>query len=244
MLDGIKRFFSGGPGGGKGAQGLAAWAESHQYVYRSVPNSDGGFVVEGRLGAVPWRLEWGPSQRPYVKGTELRLRAELGLPNELQALVLNRPLQEQMEKEVFEQFVEGVQTRIDSQTPPEMRWLVMFPRLSGSELGALKERYVALGSSKHWLTAWLEGPLTAALRSSSIAPERPLVLMISRGRLALRTALESPDERDLEPWIRLFEAAMREGRRAASQFGDPGTPSTQPSLWSASAMPSDDERPK
>ena len=29
---------------------------------------------------------------------------------------------------MFEEFTEGLQTRIDTATPEEMRWLVMFPR--------------------------------------------------------------------------------------------------------------------
>ena len=44
---------------------------------------DQGFVIDGRLGATPWRLEWGPSQRPYIQGQELRLRSELGLSPDL-----------------------------------------------------------------------------------------------------------------------------------------------------------------
>ena len=78
---------------------------------------DEGFVIDGRLGATPWRLEWGPSQRPYIQGHELRLRAEMGLASDLQLVLMNRELQETMEKAVFDQYVEGVQTRIDNQTP-------------------------------------------------------------------------------------------------------------------------------
>jgi hypothetical protein len=242
MLDGFKRWFTGSAAPAKGWDALAPWAESHQYVFRGVRESD-GFVVEGRLGALPWRLEWGPSQRSYVAGAELRLRAELGLPSELQALVLNRALQEQMEKAVFDQYVEGVQTRIDNQTPPEMRWLVMFPKLAGAEMGVLRERFVALSSVKPWLIQWLDGPLAAALAAMSSPAHSPLVLMIARGRLTLRTALAAPEVAELERWLRLFETAMREARRVASQGYDQNAPSTQPSLWSASAQPPDDGRP-
>lgn len=97
MLEGLKRLFSGGAAPARGWDGLAPWAEARQCSFRGVREAE-GFVVEGRLGALPWRLEWGPSQRPYVKGTELRIRAELALPSDLQVVVLNRLLQEQMEK--------------------------------------------------------------------------------------------------------------------------------------------------
>ena len=128
MLEGLKRLFSSTQAPAGAWADISAWARSQSWTYREVAGE--GFIVEGRTGVQPWRLEWGPSQRSYVQGQELRLRADMGLPPELQAVVLNRELQEQGEREVFEQYVEGVQTRIDSDTPPELRWLVMFPKLA------------------------------------------------------------------------------------------------------------------
>lgn len=239
MLDGIKRLFSGGPAApADGWDGIAPWAASKQYTFRGVQSE--GFVIDGRLGATPWRLEWGPSQRPYIQGQELRLRAELGLASELQVVLMNRPLQEAMEKAVFDQYVEGVQTRIDNQTPPEMRWLVMFPKLAGTDMPALRERYVALSSMKGWLKQWLEGPLSHAIAGLRIEPETPLVLMIGRGRLMLRTALPDAEVSTLQTWLRVFETAMREARRVANEHSDSISPSTQPSMWSTSALPGDE----
>jgi hypothetical protein len=239
MLDGIKRFFSSETPESKATDPLVRWAESRQFILRGVRESE-GFVIEGRLGAAPWRLEWGPSQRSYLEGNELRLRAELGLPKDLQVMVLNRSLQEMLETAVFDQYVEGVQTRIDTETPPEMRWLVMFPKLEQAEMGHLHERFVAVSSIHDWLVQWLQGPLDTALGATNLGPNTPFVLMIGRGRLTLRTGLESPDVPDLEAWIRLFEVAMRESRRVGQNNADPSVPSTQPSMWSASALPPDD----
>ena len=123
----------------------------------------------------------------------IALRAELSVPRELQALVLNRELMDSMEKAVFDEYVEGVQTRIDTTTPPEMRWLVMFPKLSGTELKSLRDGYGALSSYKPWLQQWLAGGLTPSLAALPTAAERPLVLMIARRRLSLRTALAQPE---------------------------------------------------
>ena len=241
MLEGFKRLFSGStPAAVPEWQGIAPWAESRQYTYREVPGE--GFVVDGRLGVTPWRMEWGPSQRPYINGPELRLRAELGLPAELQVVVMNRVLQEAMEKSVFEQFVEGVQTRIDNQTPPEMRWLVMYPKLSGSEMPQLRERYVALSSVRRWLQQWLEGPLSASLAGVTVAADVPLVLMIGRGRLMLRTALPDADIGVLQGWLRLFESAIREARRMGEEVAGGDTQPTSPSLWPPSALPGDERK--
>lgn len=221
MLDGIKRWLHGAaepvP---RGLTDVAAWADGQQHLFRAV--ADDGFVVDGRLAGGPgahgttgavWRLEWGPSQRPYFTGNELRLRAEPGIETELQLLLLTRPLQEQLEKSIFEQYVEDVQTRIDTQTPPEMRWLVMFPKLLASEMGPLRDHYVALGNARPWLLAWLDGPLTQALQSCADQSGSPMALMIGRGRLTLRMALNGPRVIEITRCVALFEAAMREARR-------------------------------
>jgi len=236
MLEGLKRLFSGGPAPEHGWDGLAPWAQARQYSFRGVRESE-GFIVEGKTGAQPWRLEWGPSQRVYIEGTELRLRAELGLPSDVQMVVMNRELQERMEKDVFDQYVEGVQTRIDTETPPEMRWLVMFPKLASSEMGRLRERWVALGSIKPWLQYWLDGALSAALDALKVPASTPVVLMIGRGRLTLRTPAGEPDARELDRWLRLFETAIREAKRVSEMTVEPTAPSTHPSLWPQSAQP-------
>jgi hypothetical protein len=223
MLEGLKRWFGSGKSESRfGLDEFASWATARQYVLRQ-PREGEGLIVDGRQGSHPWRLEWGPSQRPYVDGSELRIRADVAVSSDLQVLVLNRALQESMEKAVFEQYVEGVQTRIDNQTPPEMRWLVMFQKLGGTELGRLRERYAAVGSNKPWLMHWLEGGLTQALMTVSVEEATPLVLMIGRGRLTLRTAMVDADPREFEPMLKLFDAALREARRVISEASAAGT---------------------
>jgi hypothetical protein len=242
MLESIKRWLADAPPQVPGWGDLSAWARTNQLTLRAVREPE-GFVVEGRAGSIAWRLEWGPSQRSYISGAELRIRAELSVPRELQALVLNRELMDSMEKAVFEQYVEDVQTRIDTTTPPEMRWLVMFPKLSGTELRTLRDGYGALSSYKPWLQQWLAGSLTPALAALPTSAERPLVMMIARRRLCLRTALAQPDPAALDAWLRLFECALQEAQRVAIDEIDVHTPSTQPSMFSASTMPLDAARP-
>lgn len=237
MLDGLKRLFSRAPAPGREWDELAGWARSRELHFRPVRGDDGGFIIDGKLGAQPWRLEWGPSQRPYVEGAELRVRAEMGLPSDLQVLVIDRPLQAAMEKAMFDQYVESVQTQIDNQTPPEMRWLVMYGKLSGQELGGLRERFAAVTPNKPWLQAWIDGPLTPALLAAPITAAQPMALMIARGRVTLRTALPDPVPADLERWLKLFHLALREARRVADLGSDPGDASTQPSLFSATRQP-------
>ena len=214
MLDGIKRWLSGSSGdadtaGDSGIDAFKGWSRASQVQLRT-PRDAEGLIVDGKLDTVPWRLEWGASQRPYVLGKELRIRAELPLPGDLQVIVLNKVLQEAIEKTMFEQFVEGVQTRIDTETPAEMRWVVMYPKLGRGELGDLRDRYAAVSSIKPWLQQWLSGPLTAGLAGLKIDPATAFVLMIGRGRVTLRTELEHAAPGTVEPHLRVFETAERE----------------------------------
>ncbi len=227
-----------------GCDVLQAWADERQFGVRRV-RDDGGVVIEGRSGSNLWRMEWGPAQRRWVRGFELRLRAELGFGGELQLLVMNRTLQEAMEREVFDQYVEGVQTRIDDQTPPEMRWLVMFPKLSGTDAAPLQGDYVAVGNHKTWLARWLEGGFGAALCRRDTSPEHPLVLMIGRGRMLLRTECQAPKHELLDAWVKLFDSALREARRTHQQCAiapapAPPTPTTQAGEFSSSTLASDE----
>lgn len=215
MLEGIKRWLGGKTAPASQAAtpvdlaSFADWSRRGAVRIRS-PRETEGVIIEGRAGEWPWRLEWGASQRPYVLGRELRIRCAPRLPADLQAIVLNRPLQEAIEKTLFEQYVEGVQTRIDTETPAEMRWLVMYPNLSRAELGSLQERYAATANHKPWLLNWLSAGLGQGLLGLHAPASTAFVLMVNRGKMTLRTELDEALPRTFEPYLRLFETALRE----------------------------------
>jgi hypothetical protein len=245
MLEGLKRWISGtapplAHASLAGGQEVAAWAVQHQGDCRVV--KDEGFVVDGRSGAIEWRMEWGPPQRNYIVGKELRLRAELGLPGDLQALVLNRPLAQSLEQALFDQYVEGVQTRIDSETPPEMRWLVMFPKLPAADMHGLHDRFVAAASARAWVAAWLRGPLAQALQDHAPATEVPLVLTISRGRLSLRAPMAQPEAGELDSWLALFDVAAQQARRVADESPEAALVSAPASVWGSTTAGSEPPR--
>ena len=234
MLKGLKRLFGGAataPPVPEIWQGIATWAASRSFALR--PIGDDGFVIDGRHEQTAWRLEWGPSQRSFFVGSELRIRSNMRLGTDLHCLVIDRPLQQSLETAVFDQYVEGVQTRIDTETPPEVRWLVMFPKLAGAEMPALRERFTALASVKPWLLRWLHGPLSDALLAWPADPASPLVLTIGRGRLTLRTPLAQAELRPLQARLRLFECALREAERVKAQGAAGYADSTLPTADSA-----------
>lgn len=208
MLEGLKRLFAGGEPPRRDWSELSAWASERGCQLGRVREVD-GFVIEGQLQGHAWRAEWGPAQRNYIEGNELRLRAEMPARGDVQALLLTRALQVDMEAKVFDQIVEDVQTQIDDKTPPEMRWLVMHPKLQAQDMGPLGDRFVAVGPARSWLKQWLTPAFTQALLQAPSAADQPLALMIVRGRMTLRTPVQIPAPATLAPWVALFDVALR-----------------------------------
>jgi hypothetical protein len=238
MLKSLRRLFARGPEA-PDSSAMQQWAVARGHSYLKVRDAD-GCVVEGRQGSQEWRVEWGASQRSYIPAFELRMIADLGLPKELMAMVLNRSLMESMEKAVYESYVDDVQTRIDTDTPPEMRWLVMYAKLGAQDLGRLRDRYGAVSSLQPWLLQWLSSPLSDALAATIevVPPNVPVVLTIGRGRVTLRTVMQEPDVGTVTLWFSVFEHAIREAKRLGAewQHAAGGALTTQPSAWSHSEL--------
>ncbi|MEF7612540.1 hypothetical protein V4F39_01375 [Aquincola sp. MAHUQ-54] len=219
---------------------VADWAESAGHSFKRT-REGGGFVIEPAAASQGWRLEWGPSQRGYIEGNELRLRGDLKGGEELQMLVISRRLMEALEKQVFEQFTEGLQTRMDAETPEEMRWLVLFPAQPAYASKALQEGFGAVGSSLAAVEQWLSGPLSARLveaRRQWLAEDDPFVLIALRGRLTLRARMAEPDAELVRALVQLFDTALREGRRAAASWTAADEASTPPGDWTGAPLDS------
>lgn len=220
-------------------QDVAAWCEQRRYAFQARADGD-GFALQGRTGSMGWRLDWGPAERLYVRGRELRLRADIGLPAELHLMVLDRALQQDLERAVVDQVTGLSPKRPDPDMPAEMRWVAAFPKLAPADAGDLRVRYESVASHKEWLQAWVAGELGRSLLAEPAVTRSPLLLMVGGGRVLLRTALEAPTPEALQPWVTLFEQALREARRVHKEMGDPGDPTTLPSMWAVS--PDEDGR--
>lgn len=240
MLHAIKRWFS-SPSASARYADIEEWAQARRHQFKRAREGE-GFVVDAAERTPPWRLEWGPSQRNYIAGHELRLRGDVGASPDLHMLLISRALMESLERQVFEEYTENLQTRIDTATPEEMRWLVLYPKLGANELKDLRERFGGVASMPAFLAQWLNGALAAKLAEAAawLAPETPLVLIVQRGRLTLRTDMPVADLQRFNQVVGLFEVALREARRTAEHW-DPGASSseqsTQPSLWGRDGPP-------
>jgi hypothetical protein len=229
MLDAFKQLFNRRPGL-PGERALAAWAHSLGHQFKRSRDGD-GFIVEAHDGG--WRLEWGPSQRRYFQGQELRLRAPLRCGAGLQLLVLTRGLLDQLEKQIFEQYTNGLQTRIDLATPDEMRWLVLHPKLPAADLHTLRGHFGAVGQPLEALASWVGGALGRALTEHAARDQLrgALLIIVQRERLTLRTALVRPDPQVVAALLQLFDVARRETLRVAGQWGHPVTDDPASTLW-------------
>ena len=247
MLDALKRLFS-TPAAHAEWGDVAAWAQRRGHGFKRARDAE-GFVIDGRLQGVPWRLEWGPAQRAYIEGQELRLRMELDLPSDMQMLVLSRPLMDLLEKQTYERFTQGMQTQIDSATPEEMRWLVMFPKVDLGAQRALRAHFGVVASSPEAALAWIDGPLAGLLEDAANGLLRdavPFVLMTLRGRTYLRMRLLEPDTESLAAALAIFETAVTQAVRAVDGHTRTSVawPATGNTAWQTIAPGEDPSRPK
>ena len=219
MLESLKRLFGRQGHHDRDLTEIEEWAKRRGHGFKRVRDED-GFVIDGVLEGKPWRIEWGPSQRDYIVGHELRLRMELELPSDTQMLVLSRPLMDSLERKTFEEFTDNVQTQIGTKTPEEMRWLVMFPKVDLASLKNLRLRFGAVSSVPATGLAWLEGPLANLLETAAkgwLSEETPLVLMTLRGRAYLRLELAGPDPKTVASALALFETAVAQAIRVVGE---------------------------
>lgn len=238
MLDKFKRWL--GAESSFDIHAVSQWSRQQGWDFKRVREGD-GFALDGVWSQHPWRLEWGPSQRSYIEGRELRLRMELDLPPDLQMLVLNRALVELLESHAFDQYTQTTQTIIDSSAPEEMRWLAMFPKVNLATQKSLRNRFGAwsnLPTSALW---WIEGALATSLEELAkdwLPEDIPFVLMTLRGRLYLRVQLPVASQALLSHLQGLFMTAAEQAVRVAalapgesSQRMELDAPSTQPGEW-------------
>lgn len=222
---------------------IQEWAEARGAEFSQSRDGQGFLIEHPGASPGPMRIEWGQSQRSYLPGTELRMRCEMGLHPDLQTMVLCRALMENLERAVFEAYTDTLKTRADTDTPEEMRWLVMFPKFNHAASQIVRQRYGIVGVTKELTGAWVEGELGEALvqASQDLLPEgHPFVLMCMRGNLYLRTEMGEADLPKVQALVRLLEIAAREALRVNGRLSESGVwPTTTSIAWTPSTRPGD-----
>ena len=172
-----------------------------------------GWVMDHHPEHPNWRIEWGPAQRSFMSSHEFRIRFEVAQNSDVQALVLDRPLLARLDREVYAQITDHVQTRLDEETSEEMRWLAMYMKLSPNQMGVpLRDRYGAIGSDTEWVSRWLAGPIADALKKRAdelpleAVSAEPFMLRLARGQVVLRQSASRPDVATLARCIQVATA--------------------------------------
>jgi hypothetical protein len=234
MLGSLKKLLATSPNDAADLRDVSDWAESQGWRFKRA-REGAGFVVDGAFDRQPWRLEWGPPQRDFIGAQELRMRIELGLPADLQMLLMSRPLMEQLDQRTYEQSIEGTQTRIDSTTPEEVRWLVLFRPVDLMPFPAVRAHFGAVASLPEAGFSWIEGALAQALERASggfLRLDPPFLLMTHRGKAYLRLAAPEVDSVLLKAVVALFGVAVGQALRAAQgRAGGREWPSSGSTAW-------------
>ncbi|WP_374661257.1 hypothetical protein [Inhella sp.] len=217
---------------------IADWAGSRGGEFKLTDEGEGFAIDDPGQGLGALRIEWGQPQREYITGPELRLRWELKLPADLQVMLIERHLMDALERIVFEAYTDTLQTRVDTDTPEEMRWLVMFSKAEQWKSRVARSRFSASGVTQQLASLWVGGALGEALAVASqelVPAAHPFVMLTQRGNLYLRTLMPEAQLEPIRQFAQLAEVAAREAQQLQLRMGDAGAwPTTSSMAWNPS----------
>jgi hypothetical protein len=189
---------------------MVAWGLA-QGLNDAAPKDGKGFAMTGTTSSRPWTLECGRSSRDYIRGDELRAKADLKVNDDAVVLIMNRPLKNALETRAYEMYTDTLQTTADPSLPEEMRWLAMYPEADWPSMPRpFWNRYVALSDQLEHAVAWIDEDLMGQLVSwPTPAPDDqvPFILMLLRGKAYLRMQYTPGDLVTLAHAARIFTKA-------------------------------------
>jgi hypothetical protein len=200
MFDRIKKAFSShanpmrakaAPHSGPPSQPhpISEWAGTQGFGF-SADSTGHGLTLEGKISGKPWRLQLGSASRQYIRGEEVRARAELGMDQDVAVVVMNRPLKEALEKQAYQIYTDSLQTVVDPALTEEMRWLAIYQEVGWDSLPPeFWKRYTVFADQRDSALAWID-PTLARLMLEWPEPtpsaEVPFLLLLLRGKAYLR----------------------------------------------------------
>lgn len=189
---------------------MSEWAATQGFGF-AVDGTGRGLSLEGKVRGKPWRLQLGSPSRHYIRGEEVRGRAELGIDEDVAILVINRPLKEALEKQAYQMYTDDVHTSADPRLPEEMRWLAMYDEIGWDSLPRpFWSRYGVLSDRRESALAWID-PALARLMLDWPEPapsaEVPFILLLLRGKVYLRMEYTPADLATLQHAALIFTSA-------------------------------------
>lgn len=215
-LQKLQKMFGSRPEDEPDSRLLDGWAHSRGHQLKRVRRGEGR-VIEFDCDDRRGRMEWGPSHRAYIKGRELRIRIDAGLPGQMEMMIMSRRLAQQLGGEAYQTLTSAHQTGIDADLPEEVRWLSMLERVPVPSTAAA---YLLLSSSPPHAQRWLDGELLSRVSRAAerwLGDTAPLVLMTLRGRIYLRLGVTALDESVLDGARGLTEVAAVAARHCLAK---------------------------
>lgn len=212
-LQKLQKMFGSRPEDEPDSRLLDGWAHSRGHQLKRVRRGEGR-VIEFDCDDRRGRMEWGPSHRAYIKGRELRIRIDAGLPGQMEMMIMSRRLAQQLGGEAYQTLTSAHQTGIDADLPEEVRWLSMLEKVPVPSAAA---GYVLMSSSPVHARRWLDGDLLSRVSRASnlwLGDSVPLVVMTLRGCIHLRTEAGALEEPMLDGARALAESALLSARQA------------------------------
>ena len=189
---------------------VSEWAASRGMSFASAPLSSAG-SMQGMVGGRNWKMELGRASRDYISGEELRARAELGLSDNVAAMIINRTLKETLERRAYSMITDTLQTTASPNLPEEMRWLAMYDEIGWEGVtDDFWRRYAVLADSREHAMAWVDGALVEQLLhwpQPSPSAKTPFLIVLLRGKAYLRMQYEPADTSTLEHAATVFTSA-------------------------------------
>jgi hypothetical protein len=195
---------------------VSEWAQSRGMTFSSGLGST--MSMHGKVGGRNWRMELGRPSRDYIAGEELRARAELGVNDDVGAMIINRPLKEALERRAYSMITDTLQTTADPRLPEEMRWLAMYDEI-GWEGPSEKfwSRYAVLSDKREHALAWVDDALIDLVVSwPEPAPvaQVPFMIVLLRGKCYLRMQYLPAEMSTLEHASTIFTHACENALEA------------------------------
>jgi hypothetical protein len=189
---------------------VSEWAASRGMTFSGAALGS-SMSMQGKVSGRSWRMELGRPTRDYIVGEELRARAELGVHDEVGAMVINRPLKEALERRAYSMITDTLQTTADPRLPEEMRWLAMYDEIGWEgPSDSFWARYAVLSDKREHALAWVDDHLAEQLMAwPEPAPtaQVPFMIVLLRGKCYLRMQYMPPEMGTLDHATDVFTSA-------------------------------------
>ncbi len=200
---------------------LAEWAREHALSFN--PMTGGAYALAGRWQDRPVRIQCLEASRPFIQGMELMARADLGLKQDGNVVVMNRRLKELLEAQsraLYSQYTDDLQT-MAGVVPEEVRWLATYRDAGWA--GPDRRfwgRYAVLTDTPDIARRWIDSETEQQLMDwpDWVSEETPVMLMLQRGKTYMRMQIDpSGDTATALHALALFDRASQRAMEMAAR---------------------------